>query len=1046
MEKTAFTIYNASAGAGKTHTLVKEYLKILLGYSNKDDAYRNVLAITFTNKAVNEMKSRIVSCIYAFTLTDIPKKEYQLLEQIITETHFTEAYIREKSKRILKNIIHNYAGFDISTIDKFTHKVIRSFAFDLNLPFHFEVSLDTEALLQEAVDAIIAKAGIDEELTKLLIDFSISKADDDKSWDVTNELMDIGRLLLNENNKQELEAFEDVDMQTFLTLKNWLHEQINQLNNKAATLAKNALELLENNSVDLKSFSGGYFPKHLMGIVDGNFNNTNKKYYLPEDIKINKTAKDKEVIKQLIPLLLSTTGKIYNLYGKIYFYEAFLKNLVPLSLLNSISNEIKRIQDEQQILSISQFNRIIYDELKNQPAPFIYERLGEKYRHFFVDEFQDTSQMQWQNLVPLIDNALSGQDDYGKGGSLMIVGDPKQAIYRWRGGKAEQFIELSADGNPFSNPSKTTISLDTNYRSFSEIIEFNNGIFKFLSNRFENETYQNLYENHSHQHTNSKKGGFVNISFLNNDLIDNEVTKDDLYLNEVLKTIEKVLAQGFRLGDIVVLTRKSKDGVKVANHLTKNGIRILSSETLLINNATEVQLLLNLLRFLKNNEDKEAKALILYYVGRYIAKNQAVHDVIYKGIEINTEAYFQTYLKNFGIAVDFKELRKNNLYIAVELLVSAFIPTKKTEAYVQYFLDLILERTVKNQSTIADFLNYWEQNYHKLSIPSPENEDAVRLMTVHKSKGLEFPVVIYPFADDDFSKSRDKMWVDLEENDQLTIPKALVDLKNDVKIYGETAQRLYEQKKQEELLDNLNVLYVALTRAEEQLYIISNYKRAKNGMLPNTLATFFVNYLEDKGHFSDDVFDYPFGEPVKVSGENQEVLQKPIVIQAVEQSIDLSVIKIAKREALMWDTKQQKAIEKGNLIHQLLSEIITAEDINFVVKNAVSKGLVSVTQETEIKEKITEIVHHAELQPFFTKEHIIYNERTILHKSFQNIKPDRVALNGNKAYIIDYKTGEEQSKYIKQINDYALAIEEMGFKVVKKIVLYIQDDLKMIHL
>src|SRR5690606_33408757 len=220
----------------------------------------------------------------------------------------------------------------------------------------------------------------------------------------------------------------------------------------------------------------------------------------------------------------------------------------------------------------------------------------------------------------------------------------------------------------------------------------------------------------------------------------------------------------------------------------------------------------------------------------------------------------------------------------------------------------------------------------------------------------------------------------------------------------------------------------------------------KNGMLPNTLATFFVNYLEDKGDFSDDVFDYPFGKPVKVSDENQEVLQKPIVIQAVEQSIDLSVIKIAKREALMWDTKQQKAIEKGNLIHQLLSEIITAEDVDFVVKNAVSKGLLSSEQETEIKEKITEIVHHAELQPFFAKEHIVYNERTILHKSFQNIKPDRVALNGNEAYIIDYKTGEEQAKYIKQINDYALAIEEMGFEVVKKTLLYIQDDLKMIHL
>lgn len=1047
MEKKAFTIYNASAGAGKTHTLVKEYLKILLSYSNKDDAYRNVLAITFTNKAVNEMKSRIISCIYAFTLLEIPKKEYQLLEQIVQETTFTEAYIREKSKKILKNIIHNYAGFDISTIDKFTHKVIRSFAFDLNLPFQFEVSLDTEALLQEAVDALIAKAGIDQELTKLLIDFSISKADDDKSWDVTNELMDIGRLLLNENNKHELEAFKNIELETFLKLKNELRSQVTELKKQTVLLGHNALQLLESHSVDLKSFSGGYFPKHLMGIVDGNFNNANKKYYEAEDVKLNKTAKDKEVIESLIPELLTTTKKIYKLFGKIYFYEAFLKNLVPLSLLNSISNEINRIQNEQQILSISQFNSIIYEELKNQPAPFIYERLGEKYRHFFIDEFQDTSELQWQNLVPLIDNSLSGEDDYGKRGSLMIVGDPKQAIYRWRGGKAEQFMELSSGENPFSNPSKETISLDTNYRSYAEVIHFNNGIFKFLASEFENDAYKNLYENYSHQQVNSKKGGFVNISFLNDALLDDEeTTKDDLYLNQVLLTIEQVLNQGFNLGDIVVLTRKSKDGVKIANHLTKNGIRILSSETLLINNATEVQLLLNLLRFLKNNEDKEAKALILYYVGTFVLKTTAVHDIIWKGIELNKEPDFQSYLAGFGVVIEFNELRKNNLYVAVEMLINAFIPAKKTEAYVQYFLDLVLERTVKNQSTISDFLNYWEQNYHKLSIPSPENEDAVRLMTVHKSKGLEFPVVIYPFADEDFSKSRDKIWVDLEDQEQFTIPKALVDLKNDVKMYGETAQRLYNHKKQEELLDNLNVLYVALTRAEEQLYIISNFKRSKTGALPNTLASFFVKYLESEHHFADDLLSYDFGNAVKVSEDNTKHLQKPIVIESVTEPIKSSVIKIAKREALMWDTKQQKAIEKGNLIHEILSKISTALDVNAAVGSAVSNGIISLDEKAEIESQIFKIVNHVELVEFFNPENVIYNERPILHKNYPNIKPDRIAISGNKAYIIDYKTGEENVKYHEQINNYALAIEEMGYQIVKKVLLYIQDDLKIIHL
>lgn len=1047
MEKKAFTIFNASAGAGKTHTLVKEYLKVLLGYSYKDDAYRNVLAITFTNKAVNEMKSRIVSCIYAFSLTEIPQKEYALMEQIIEETSFTEAYIREKSKRILKNIIHNYAGFDISTIDRFTHKVIRSFAFDLNLPFHFEVSLDTEALLQEAVDALIAKAGVEPELTRLLIDFSVGKADEDKSWDITYELMDIGRLLLNENNKKELEAFRDTGIEDFTALRKWLTEQLAVIEQETSGLAQQALALLDSHNVDLKSFKGGYFPKHLSSIVEGNFNNTNKKYFNPEDIVINKTARDRELIEALIPELLNITGRIYECFGKKYFYEAFLKNLVPLSLLNSISAEISRIQTEQQILSISQFNSIIHEELKNQPAPFIYERLGEKYRHFFIDEFQDTSEMQWQNLIPLIDNALSGEDVYGKHGSLMIVGDPKQAIYRWRGGKAEQFMELSSGLNPFSNPSKETVSLDTNYRSFSEVVEFNNGIFGFLAGEFENENYLTLYRDYSFQHTNSKKGGFVNISFLDHNILsEDEVKKDDLYLERILETIQKVVAQGFSLGDIVVLTRKSRDGIKVADYLTKNGIRILSSETLLINNAAEVQLLLNLLRFLKNNGDKEAKAFILYYVGRHIVEGLQVHDIIAKGIDINEEGGFEYFLKELGITVDFVAIRRNNLYVASEMLVQSFIPSKKTEAYVQYFLDLVLERTVKNQSTIADFLLYWEQNFHKLSIPSPENEDAVRLMTVHKSKGLEFPVVIYPFADDDFSRSRDKIWIDLEDSSGFAIPKALVDLRNDVQMYGKTAQRLYEQKKQEDLLDNLNVLYVALTRAEEQLYVISSYKRSRTGGLPNTLAAFFVRYLESLGGFSDDILNYDFGIPVRVSRPHTDVQLRADVIEGVGQNISSSVVKIAKREALMWDTKQQKAIEKGNLIHELLSRINTQEEVERAVQRAVSKGELPIDQKDEIAHKIREIMEHEELKVFFTKGSQVYNERPILHKSFRNIKPDRVVVKGTDAYIIDYKTGKEKQSHMQQVNEYAAAIEEMGLHVVKKLLLYIQDDLKIIHL
>ncbi|MFN3344000.1 MAG: UvrD-helicase domain-containing protein, partial [Flavobacteriales bacterium] len=241
-----------------------------------------------------------------------------------------------------------------------------------------------------------------------------------------------------------------------------------------------------------------YFNDHLNNIESNQLKDTQKKYFSPDDIKVLKSAKDVAVIESIIDEIVSQLKSIYDKLGKVAMYEAFLQNLNPLSLLNTIYQEFKQIQEEQNLVSISDFNKIIHNEIQNQPAPFIYERLGEKYRHYFIDEFQDTSVMQWQNLIPLIDNALSGQDDFVQQGTLMLVGDPKQAIYRWRGGKAEQFIDLAKEDkkhNPFSNKDKETLRLGTNYRSFSEVIQFNNAFFKQLSDKFENPDYKNLYEN-----------------------------------------------------------------------------------------------------------------------------------------------------------------------------------------------------------------------------------------------------------------------------------------------------------------------------------------------------------------------------------------------------------------------------------------------------------------------------------------------------------------------------------------------------------------------
>ena len=1051
MQKPAFSIYDASAGSGKTYTLVKEYLKIIL-LSKKPDAYRNILAITFTNKAVHEMKSRVVENLSQFAKETPSDKALQLMQDVSAETGLSLASITEKAKSIIKNLIHNYAAFDISTIDKFTHKVIRAFAHDLNLPITFEVSLDTENLLTEAVDAIIAEAGNDPELTKLLVDFTMEKTDDDKSWDVSRDIMETGKLILNENNREEITHFNNKRIEDFILIKNKLAGLSESLKAQSIDLAKSALELIITKGIDEKSFSAGHFPNHLKTIAQGNFNPRNKTYHEPEDIKINKTAGDRAVIEAVIPEFLAILSTVYEIHQKIDFYEAFLKNITPLSLLNTVSNELDKIQKEQGILSISEFNKLIYEQIQNQPAPFIYERLGEKYKNFFIDEFQDTSEMQWHNLIPLIDNSLSSEDLSGERGSLMIVGDPKQSIYRWRGGKAEQFISLSKDENPFHNPDKKLFPLDTNWRSYSEVIEFNNDFFGFIANEFTNEQYKDLYQNHSRQKQNKKKRGYVNIAFLPKiekaELAEEEnPAKDELYLGAVLDRIREVKSNGFRNKDIVVLTRKKAHGTQVANYLTENGIPVLSSESLLLAASSEVQGILSVLYYLKNNNDLQAKATFLYYLSSQQEK-LAIHDFIAEGMQQSNENEFQVWLREFDVDFSFASIRKKSLYESAEIIISKIIPINKRNAYVQFFLDLVLEHDLKKQAGISDFLNYWETNSEKLSIPSPEGNDAVRIMTIHKSKGLEFPVVIFPFADEDYSKGpKEKIWLNANE-EEFGLPKVLVDKSSSVSGYGQEAATVYQQKKQEELLDDVNVLYVALTRAEEQLYIISAMQgRSKStGEYPNNMASFFIRFLESRGDFDENKLEYPFGKAEKLS-EAIETIDATEMIPQLSETLDPKNIKIAQRESLMWNTKQQKAIEYGNVIHEILSLIKTKDDIGLALIKATENGLIVSSQKDAVLKAITEIVNHQELEVYFSNENKILNEKNIIQKEGSVVKPDRMVLNSqNEIYLLDYKTGAHLAKYTLQLDNYQQAIEKMGFTVTKKALVYIGETLEVVNL
>lgn len=1058
MSKTSsVVIYNASAGAGKTHTLVKEYLKIILT-SPGENAHKNILAITFTNKAANEMKSRIVECLAAFALGEIKGRSLNIMNDLLSEKSLglTPDIIQSKSKRILKTIIHNYGAFHISTIDKFTHKLLRSFSFDLDLSALFEVTTDTESLLTEAVDLVIAKAGEDnQELTDLLLEFALEKADDDKSWDITLDIFNMSKLLVSENDRKEISSYKEKTITDFLQIKKQIKELSATTKNEIIHLAQGCLQLIDDSGLERKAFYSSYIPNHFEKVALGTIFKYDKLKYLEEGSRYSKsrTQAEKSIIDSIAPTLLENLIQINQQVDRYVLFQELLKNMVPLSLLNTVAVALEKIQKEKNVLSISEFNAIINKEIQNQPAPFIYERLGEKYRHYFIDEFQDTSEMQWQNLIPLIDNALAGQDENGKPGSLMIVGDPKQSIYRWRGGKAEQLIDLSNGQTPFANHPIHTEYLKTNYRSYSQIIEFNNDFFKFISGVFQQTDYQQLYAEQSAQETTDKKGGYVGLEFVQIGESKNSYSEESesdnsetqqLYLQAVLKTIKKVLAQGYDYEDITILTRTNVTGSIIANYLTENQIPIFSSESLLMHLSSEVQSLLNALRYINDSADVIAKAEWLYYLSVFYKGDSNTHDFISEGVK-TSENDFEIWLQQWGIQLSFSELKSRSIYEGLEILVRNTLLPQNNHAYVQYLLDIALEFDVRKQSGLADFLVFWKDNEAKFSIPSPEGNHAVQIMTIHKSKGLEFPIVIMPFAEGRISNSLDQMWITPDE-EVMGLNRLLVNKGKKVNDFGEIASEELQTKSQEDVLDALNVLYVAFTRAEEQLHIISSLKVNKdNTFAQGNIASFFGDYLTHLGWYSSSKYSYEWGIAERVSTPKTKSHQAQ-KMQPVQDWFKSENIKIAQREALLWDTKQLQAIEYGNLIHEIIAQIATESDVLRVVQLSIQQGLISHAEEQFIQKQLLDIIKHPLLHEYYNPKYTVYNERAILVKNGATIKPDKVVILPNQqAMILDYKTGNPETKHQTQINHYAEVLSSMNYLVIRKTIVYIKETIEVVE-
>lgn len=1042
MNPSSFLVYNASAGSGKTFTLVKEYLKILMGSENPR-LYQKVLAITFTNKAANEMKERILENLLVFA---DKKQSNDMMHILFHELNLNERTGCDRARRILLSILNNYGAFSIRTIDSFVNQLIRAFSFELQLGSDFEVELDVESVMLETVNSVIAQIGPDKDLTKLLLRYARNKTREDRSWDVSRDLADISKLLLNENHIQEIEGLRDRSINDFAELEKTISARIDNRKAEMKKLAQELLEEISQKGLVHKDFQRSQVPNQLLKICSDPVSvdlseessiirNIRKSYYYtqkaPEQVKRS--------IDDLSDAIETTFLTVQAALPILSEYTLIKKNLTPLAVINSLYKALDQIREDQNIRLNAEFNKIISDHLKNEPAAFIYEKLGERYQYFFIDEMQDTSEMQWQNLIPLIDNSLSSE-----GGKLLLVGDAKQAIYRWRGGKAEQFIDLYSTEtgigvNPFQVP-KDSRQLDTNFRSYSAVIEFNNSFFQHIGGFFHHKVYQQIYEEGNRQLTTAKKGGYVQIDFMEQV---SDAEERDAKMCEQLHKLLGSISESFALEEICILTRKRAEGVLIGEFLSQQGIPVVSSETLKLANNKEVKFLVTMIQQLQAPDDLELRFEMALFLYDHLQPDLDRHSFISSLLKDDLKQVADE-VNKYGL--DFSPGRYDSLslYDLCESLIREFRLTSASNAYIQFFLDVVFDYSMKRTGRRVDFLSYWEEKKEGLNLVASDEMNGVRIMTIHKSKGLEFPVVIFPFDQPLNKEIKPQVWYqNLDDPIYEGFDSILVDSGKLLEASGDYGKGLKTEREKALQLDNFNLLYVCLTRAREQVYVLSEKK--KYASPPSKFSDLFQSYLREIGMYEPGRSTYSFGDKKRLSERPDRGVKPEILPVFVSESLDKHQIYMTTGEAALWESSREEAINFGNLFHEIMSRIEVRSDIHEVLFPYRDKGLIHEEQLKALESLIVEVVEHKDLVTSFspTVEH--FCEREIVDEEGTVLIPDRLSVAEGSAIIVDYKTGEPQASHKMQINRYAEVLEQMGYSIDKKLLVYIDKNVKIVN-
>ncbi len=1061
-------IYKASAGSGKTHTLTRDY--ILLAF-DKPHYFMNILAVTFTNKAAGEMKNRIIEQL--FILSNNPKKS-DYLNDIKNKFNFNTKLIKNNALKLLKYILHNYTFFNISTIDSFVQKIIRSFSFELQIPSSYNLEMDVDKVVKDLTDELISKIDENKKLQKWLTYYAFDRISNSEKWDFRKNLIDFSKQLFQED----------------------FYSKFDKINTSKQSLNENITSLLEScNKIiySYKNFFDEKFSKGIEIIQKSNIESLNirKIQYLLNiflnydyDLKINKTLNkaiennnwwNDKISDKIKSQLQSTIDKLKNILEKLFsykekngknYYSALLikKNIYDFGILNDVNNLLPDYRAKNNFLIISDLSILLKKLIGNNDAPFIYEKIGNKLKNIMIDEFQDTSEFQWFNFKPLINNSLA-LNNYN-----LIVGDLKQSIYRWRNGNWE-LLQYRIK-NEIPNNFIKEVNLDTNWRSNKEIVEFNNSLFSVLPKIMQNKANEEIsncdfYEGiddiirESYKKVDQKvakknnKNGFIKLKFYKkNDW-------KDLVNQEIPELISDLLKK-YNPGDIAILVRTNNEANEIMQILLDSIAKeqdenkkynVLSAESLLLTNSMGVRILIKALKFILNQN--QTIHLIEIITDYKRLNNEKINDDLFKNSK-NLEDIKKYLPEKFFESLS--EFINYSLFELVEKLVSIFKLDKFSSEipFIRSFQEKISEFISRFGSDIAGFLEFWTEKAHSFSVELSEVKDAIQIMTVHKAKGLSFPVVILPYINWKLKSSHNTiLWTNTKNTPFEKTPFIPLNFNNDMK-YSHF-QKTYSKELIYSFMDNLNILYVAFTRAKNSIYgfskitnkitgntisdnlfiALKNNDKLKNNKLKN-LSQFLntKNFIfemgeekEDKKLYQDDKTD-----------EKTEIL-KLTEYPAHDWTDNIAII--SHSEDLIAETVETRrnAIKHGIIMHDILNNIQNPDNVDKIVKKYAEKGKLSEFDVNEILNDFKRIFNNIEVKNWFNSSWKVFSEKEILTKYGITKIPDRVISNHKEIKVIDYKFGNKRSEHKWQVKYYIKLLKEIyPDKKIKGYLYYATND------